>query len=439
MEKHGSWLDSESYVAPSTDEVSTGAFETAAQAAQAENPWQSNVDPTSGATYYYNTVTNMTQWTNPFEEEASPGLAAATPEAAVPPAVAAVESEPAPAPAALPAALPAVLPPVPPTAEEELWQAKLASSAASPLSTSSPALERPSAAEAAPGSGLDTHESAIDLPPPAPASTTAGAGLASAVGAMTNAKKMNRVLLAAVKDMPADLLAAQPQQPQPQQPHQPHQPQEPQPLKAPGLLPPPAPSVPVDALVRAGERSDRWLEYVKRHLLLTGHVMDAGIFDLRNCARWAATRDFLPRHYHIMDGEGRHHGVNEAASTVFLLKSGRLPKHGLRFNGVLYELAAEPSELAPTRPNGLARWAVRGRKDLPPHATALGTGAFVVAKGGGGGGGADGHWHWSGGIHLVRTSRALVAATFNEGSGHSGDVCRLAVEGLARFMTDYAC
>jgi hypothetical protein len=53
-----------------------------------------------------------------------------------------------------------------------------------------------------------------------------------------------------------------------------------------GPVPPPAPSVPVDALARAGERSSKWLEYVKRHLLLTEHVADAGIFDLRNCARW---------------------------------------------------------------------------------------------------------------------------------------------------------
>jgi hypothetical protein len=36
----------------------------------------------------------------------------------------------------------------------------------------------------------------------------------------------------------------------------------------------------------------------------------------------AATRDFLPRHYHIVDEAGTHHGINEAASTVFLMKSG---------------------------------------------------------------------------------------------------------------------
>ena len=43
---------------------------------------------------------------------------------------------------------------------------------------------------------------------------------------------------------------------------------------------------------------------------------DAGIFDLRNCARWAATAAFLPRHYHVLDPGGGQHGVNEAASTV---------------------------------------------------------------------------------------------------------------------------
>lgn len=49
---------------------------------------------------------------------------------------------------------------------------------------------------------------------------------------------------------------------------------------------PPATHVPVDALARAGERSNKWLEYIKKHLLMTEHVKDAGIFDLRNCARW---------------------------------------------------------------------------------------------------------------------------------------------------------
>jgi hypothetical protein len=43
---------------------------------------------------------------------------------------------------------------------------------------------------------------------------------------------------------------------------------------------------------------------------------DAGIFDLRNCARWAASLDFLPRHYHVLDSHEVLHGVNEAASTV---------------------------------------------------------------------------------------------------------------------------
>jgi hypothetical protein len=43
---------------------------------------------------------------------------------------------------------------------------------------------------------------------------------------------------------------------------------------------------------------------------------DAGIFDLRNCARWAASGDFLPRHYHVLDSHEVLHGVNEAASTV---------------------------------------------------------------------------------------------------------------------------
>jgi len=93
----------------------------------------------------------------------------------------------------------------------------------------------------------------------------------------------------------------------------------------PAMLPPPAKtSVPVDALARAGERSLKWQEYVKRHLLSTNHVSAAGIFDLRNCARWTATQDLLPRHYHILDSaSGEHHGVNEAASTVFLMKSGQ--------------------------------------------------------------------------------------------------------------------
>jgi len=43
--------------------------------------------------------------------------------------------------------------------------------------------------------------------------------------------------------------------------------------------PPAAAVVPVDALARAGERSNRWLEYVKKHLLATDHVQVGG------CAR----------------------------------------------------------------------------------------------------------------------------------------------------------
>ena len=135
--------------------------------------------------------------------------------------------------------------------------------------------------------------------------------------------------------------------------------------------------------------------------------------------RRAATQNFLPRHYHILDAAGAHHGVNEAASTVFLLKSGRLPKHGLRFNGVLFA-HEETREIPAARENGLARFAVSGTKSLPPGA-------------------GDEHWRWSGGIYLVRTSRALVVATFCTERGHSGDVCRAAVDGLARFMTDFAC
>jgi hypothetical protein len=52
--------------------------------------------------------------------------------------------------------------------------------------------------------------------------------------------------------------------------------------------PPPASTVPIDALARAGERSNKWLEYLKKQLLMTDHVAEAGIFDIRNCARWFA-------------------------------------------------------------------------------------------------------------------------------------------------------
>lgn len=56
-----------------------------------------------------------------------------------------------------------------------------------------------------------------------------------------------------------------------------------QPLRIPA---PAASSIPIDALAQAGERSNKWLEYLKTQLLMTDHVKDAGIFDLRNCARW---------------------------------------------------------------------------------------------------------------------------------------------------------
>jgi hypothetical protein len=114
---------------------------------------------------------------------------------------------------------------------------------------------------------------------------------------------------------------------------------------------------------------------------------------------------------------------------VFLMKSGQVPKFGLRFNGVRYELE-HITLVPPGRPHGLARWAVGGTKALPterltppPHNSSD----------------ADPHWQWSGGICLVRTARAVVVATWCRERGHSAEVCKAAVDGLARFMTDYAC
>jgi len=116
------------------------------------------------------------------------------------------------------------------------------------------------------------------------------------------------------------------------------------------------------------------------------------------------------------------------------MKSGQMPRFGLRFNGVRYELE-QITSLQPTRSNGLARWAVSGTKALPPESsaslasnTASGNAAVV-----------DPHWQWSGGIYLVRTSRAVVIATWCTQKGHSQEVCKAAVDGLAKFMTDYAC
>ena len=111
------------------------------------------------------------------------------------------------------------------------------------------------------------------------------------------------------------------------------------------------------------------------------------------------------------------------------MKSGALPKHGLRFNGVLYTHEASESVPSVLRGGaGLSRWVVLGRKEPLPAAAALAAGVTP-----------EGHWWWQGGIVMARTSRALVVATFSEDKGHEGAVCRAAVEGLASFMTDYAC
>ena len=45
---------------------------------------------------------------------------------------------------------------------------------------------------------------------------------------------------------------------------------------------------------------------------------------------------------------------------------------------------------------------------------------------------------WDGGIHLVRTPRAIVVGTYDE-SKHDKKKCREAVAALARFMHDHAC
>lgn len=106
------------------------------------------------------------------------------------------------------------------------------------------------------------------------------------------------------------------------------------------------------------------------------------------------------------------------------MKSGQVPRLGLRFNGVRYELESI-TLVPPSRPHGLARWAVGGTKAAPERTPSNSS--------------ADPHWQWSGGICLVRTARAVVVATWCTQRGHSAEVCQAAVGGLATFMADYAC
>ena len=121
------------------------------------------------------------------------------------------------------------------------------------------------------------------------------------------------------------------------------------------------------------------------------------------------------------------------------MKSGQMPRFGLRFNGVRYELEHITS-FQPSHANGLARWAVRGTKALPPEPSpSVGTSGNNNNASGCNSAVIDPHWQWSGGIYLVRTSRAVVIATWCTQKGHSQEVCRAAVDGLAKFMTDYAC
>lgn len=98
---------------------------------------------------------------------------------------------------------------------------------------------------------------------------------------------------------------------------------------------------------------------------------------------------------------------------------GNLPKHGLRFNGVMYALESAKAIKA-SKVNGLSRWAIHGTREMPSSAV-------------------DSHWKWAGGIYLVRTSRAVVIATYDKNKVNSREICKAAVDGLAKFMTDYAC
>ena len=173
---------------------------------------------------------------------------------------------------------------------------------------------------------------------------------------------------------------------------------------------------------------------------MSGHAQDAGIFDLRNCARWAATAGFLPRHYHIMaqardasSSQMKREGVNEAASTVFMMKGGKLPPHGIRFNGVAYE-HVETRRMG----EGDALWSDDAKERIKNKGSLL----VVVGakeKPSAESGITDPHWCWKGGIVLACTTRAVVVATWDEDKGQDGAVCRASVEALAQFMADYAC
>jgi hypothetical protein len=78
--------------------------------------------------------------------------------------------------------------------------------------------------------------------------------------------------------------------------------------------------------------------------------------------------------------------------------------------------------LKASKVNGLSRWAIHGTREMPSSSDQV-----------------DSHWKWAGGIYFVRTSRAVVIATYDKSKPNSREICMAAVDGLAKFMTDYAC
>jgi len=238
-----------------------------------------------------------------------------------------------------------------------------------------------------------------------------------------------------------------------------------------------------DSMVDAGERSSRWTDVLVQRLVLPSIVRDVGIFDARNCSRWAATREFFPRHYNLVNDDGSRASINEAASMIHLIRTGTIAAvcgGFIRFNGIAFNMAR--SRRVRSRVSNVERLAISGekrkidtknKKDENQEDAALLTMMMTnkstltrddvkkvqqfmkkkmkksqlrTSPSGG-----DSHWTWDGGIYITSTSRAIIIATWAcdsslvdpsavaKDKSEKEAECRRAIDLLAQNMAKSGC
>lgn len=249
--------------------------------------WVSTLDPGSGQTYYYNSILQTSSWTNPFPESANHDSPANQDSAAEPEISQTIQRQ---------ESATVKLVNVNWGATEEEVEAPTTDSVGgdNPFFQSSSLRSASSAAATAPDLKPQTSETESQLALPEKSSSKAGGvSFGGVVKARMAGKELRKQVSLGDEDV-SDVHSFNDTDAEESKTQ--HQGRgtgvgrksaiKNSSSRRGGAVPPPALSVPVDALARAGERSDKWLEYVKKHVMLTGHVSAAGIFDLRNCARW---------------------------------------------------------------------------------------------------------------------------------------------------------